>query len=153
NVIDVYGLGDNTVGLVERALELRRDEDYDQVWCVFDRNSFPAERFNAALALAEKEGLRVAYSNEAFEIWYLLHFNYYDTAMSRNDYIKKLNEHLGHRYEKNSETIYGELGNRQPEAMRNARRLLEQYSPPRPVKDNPSTTVHLLVKQLNRFVR
>jgi leucyl-tRNA synthetase len=34
-----------------------------------------------------------------------------------------------------------------------AERLLAQYSPPNPAADNPSTTVHKLVEQLNRFAR
>lgn len=153
NVIDVYGFGNNTIELVEKAVELKRNGDYDQVWCVFDRNSFPAKNFNAALELAKKEKIEVAYSNEAFELWYLLHFNFYDTAMPREDYKKKLSRLLGHEYKKNSENIYEELESRQPNAIKNARRLLDQYSSPKPESDNPSTTVHLLVEQLNRFIR
>jgi hypothetical protein len=59
---------------------------------------------------------------------------------------------LGYEYKKNSEKIYEELESRQSDAIRNARKLLEQYEPPNPERDNPSTTVHLLVEQLNRFV-
>jgi hypothetical protein len=152
-VIDVRGFGFNTTVLVEKALELKSKGDYDQVWCVFDRNSFPAESFNKAIVLARQNNIRVAYSNEAFELWYLLHFNYYNTAISRSDYITKLSELLGCRYEKNSETIYEAIERHQNDAIRNAQKLLEQYSPPDPARDNPSTTVHLLVEQLNRFVR
>ncbi len=152
-VIDVRGFGFNTMALVEKALELKSDSDYDQVWCVFDRNSFQVEAFNRAIAFAQQSDIQVAYSNEAFELWYLLHFNYYDTAMSRGDYITKLGELLGRKYEKNSETMYEEVERRQSDAIRNAKRLLEQYTPRDPAHDNPSTTVHLLVEQLNRFVR
>lgn len=159
-VIDVYGIGDNTVGLVREAIRLREkaarsaypEDQYDQVWCVFDRDSFPAQHFNEALHLAADQDIQVAYSNEAFELWYLLHFNYYDTALSRADYCARLSQLLGHSYHKNSDTLYQELEARQATAIRHARRLLGQYTPPQPVSDNPSTTVHLLVEQLNRFV-
>jgi len=60
---------------------------------------------------------------------------------------------LGHPYQKNSEIIFEELLARQADAIRNAKRLLAQYSPPNPAADNPSTTVHKLVEQLNRFAR
>ena len=151
---DICGLGANTVSLVKEAVKLRDDDgDYDQVWCVFDRDSFPAQNFNAAIALAKQEDIKVAYSNEAFELWYLLHFNYYDTGVPRKDYIKKLDNLLGHKYEKNSETIYDELEGKQQAAIKHAKKLLKQYSPPKPECDNPSTTVHLLVEQLNRFIR
>jgi hypothetical protein len=151
--LDIHGLGYNTVKLVETAIELKANEKYDQVWCVFDRNSHPAEHFNSALALAKKNNIYVAYSNESFELWYILHFSYCDTATARRDCCSRLDQLLGHKYEKNSETTYFELTDRQPNAIRNAERLLAQYSPLNPERDNPSTTVHLLVIELNKFIR
>ncbi|MBE9125551.1 MULTISPECIES: RloB family protein [unclassified Coleofasciculus] len=153
DVVDIYGVGENTINLVKKAIELKEKDDYDQVWCVFDRDEFPAENFNAALTVARNNNIKVAYSNEAFELWYLLHFNYHDTAIPRKDYTKKLTEQLGHEYKKNSETIYEELESKQQTAIKNAKKLLTQYVPPNPESDNPSTTVHLLVEQLNRFIR
>jgi len=151
SVIEVYGLGANTLGLVKQAVKLRRNARYAQVWCVFDRDSFPAENFNAALALAQEKDIHVAYSNEAFELWYVLHFEYLNSGISRKDYILKLESNLGHPYAKNSESIYKELYTRQAIAIQNARKLLAEYRPRDPVNDNPSTTVHLLVEQLNRL--
>lgn len=152
-VIDVRGLGDNTVRVVERAIELKAEGEYDQVWCVFDRDSFPAQNFNHALELALQHGIEVAYSNESFELWYVLHFEFLQSGVHRGDYIIKLNSLLSHRYEKNSATIYDELEGRQQDAIRNAERLLGMYSPKNPERDNPSTKVHMLVKELNRFIR
>lgn len=153
SVVDVHGIGDNTLSLVKCALEISKKRHYDQVWCVFDRDSFPAQNFNAALEFARQNNIRVAYSNEAFELWYILHFFYLDTAVSRHDYCHRLSQPdcLGHKYEKNSPDIYDELIRRQPAAIRNAKKLLEQYSPQNPVNDKPSTTVHLLVEQLNQL--
>jgi hypothetical protein len=139
--------------LVEEALELKSQEAYDQVWCVFDRDSFLVENFNKAVELAKQKSIQVAYSNEAFELWYLLHFHYYNTGMTREDYKARLTKLLGHEYRKNSETMYEEIIQHQKTALRNAAKLLKQYAPPNPAYDNPSTTVHLLVEQLNRFVR
>lgn len=84
-VFDVVGIGANTTSLIRKAIKLRNNSNttYDEVWCVFDRDSFPVQNFNNALSLATKNNIKVAYSNEAFEIWYLLHFNYHDSATSR----------------------------------------------------------------------
>src|SRR6476661_5217765 len=60
-VIKVVGTGHNTVRLVQEALKKSREEDYDQVWCVFDKDSFPLQNFNDAITLAEGGGIRVAY--------------------------------------------------------------------------------------------
>lgn len=149
-VVDVEGAGDNTIGVVRRTLKLKEEGEYEQIWCVFDRDSFPPARFNEALALADRSGIKVAYSNEAFELWYLLHFHYYNTGITRHDYIERLSDVMGRKYQKGSTTIYRELLARQPEALKHARRLLEQYDPLTPEQNNPSTTVHLLVEQLNR---
>lgn len=152
DVIDIHGIGDNTVRIVEKAIELKSKDDYDQVWCVFDRDSFPPEQFNAAFILADQNSIKIAYSNEAFELWYLLHFNYYDSGMSRRQYGDKLTELLGYKYEKNSGSIYDEILDKQFVAIRNAERLLSTYNPQNPERNNPSTTVHLLVIELSRFI-
>ena len=49
--------------------------------------------------------------------------------------------------------MYDDLIDKQNTAIKNAENLLKQYNPQNPAKDNPSTTVHLLVKELNRFIR
>ncbi len=149
--VRVIGLGANTKNLVEQAIRLKNERfpDKDQYWCVFDRDSFPAQNFNAALDNAKKNGFRVAYSNEAFELWYLLHFNYYDAALSRAAYPDKLSALLRFKYTKNSNTIYNVLEDKQDTAIKNARKLLVSYGAAHnPETDNPSTTVHLLVEQL-----
>jgi len=162
DVIDVRGCGRNTISLVKEAVRIiqEEDNDYEQVWSVFDRDSFPVKNFNEAIKYAEDNDIKVAYSNEAFELWYLLHFDYRHTAMSRTEYKKALTEKMKNltknkqkKYKKNSDEMYEILASKQHQAIQNAEKLLKQYNPPEPANDNPSTTVHLLVKQLNRFVR
>ena len=142
---------DNTVGIVRDAINRMQHADYDQVWCVFDRDSFPVENFNNALSLASERDIRVAYSNEAFELWYLLHFDFHDTAVSRQTYKTRLSQKFGFEYAKNSPDIYELLEDKQQIAIRNATRLLDGYGEQhRPAYDNPCTTVHLLVQELNK---
>lgn len=151
--IDVKGVGENPSKLVASAAGLKQQEDYDQVWCVFDRDSWTAKDFNNAIINAENQGFKVAYSNQAFELWYVLHFEYLDTGISRNDYLRKLNFFLKQKYQKNDDEIYNKLLDMQPTAIRNAITLLNQHNPHIPAKNNPSTTVHLLVQELNRFIK
>ena len=156
-VINVKGLGKNPSQIVESAKEFNNQEDYDQVWCVFDRDSWTEKDFNNAITNAKTQGFEVAYSNEAFELWYILHFEFLNTGITRTKYLQKLNSLLGNslpgkKYQKNSETIYEEILEKQAIAIKNAEQLLKQYNPQNPAKDNPSTTVHLLVKELNRFI-
>ena len=152
-IIDIYGVGDNTENLVRKAIEIRDNDgtSYDEVWCVFDRDSFPVQNFNNALSIANRNNIQVAYSNEAFEIWYILHFYYHDTATSRNQYKRMVTDRLGFEYKKNDPNIYEQIIGMQENAIMNAKRLLNSYPNPNPAIDNPSTKVHLLVSQLKRY--
>lgn len=155
--VEIDGAGRNTDSLVEWAIELKKQaakdkEPYDQIWCVFDKDSCPLQNFNRALKLADNQGLKIAYTNEAFELWYLLHFDYHTSGISRNQYAGMLTIRLGRDYRKNDTTIYDELKARQPAALRNASTLLATYAPPDPGKNNPSTTVHLLIQELNKYL-
>jgi len=152
-VIDIQGLGKNPSSLVEEARELQDQEDYDQIWCVFDRDSWTEADFNSAIRDAQAEGFKVAYSNESFELWYILHFEFLNTGIPRSDYVQKLTYLLGYEYQKNSESIYNKIINRQTTAIKNAENLFKQYDSPNPARDNPSTTVHLLVQELNKFIQ
>ena len=151
-VVEAKGLGVSPRQLVEEALELGRQGEYDQIRCVFDRDDCSVSDFNGAVQRAVSQGVRVAYSNQAFELWYLLHFHFYNTPMRREDYFSKLSESLPRPYEKNDPHMYDQLFWRQATALDNAERLLNRYSPPNPGTDDPSTTVHLLVRELNRFL-
>lgn len=149
-VIRTVGTGRSSIDVVREAVKRRQDDDYDQVWCVFDRDRCEARDFRDAIAQADRLGLRVAYSNEAFELWFLLHFIYFDTAVRREDYEKKLGQHLGHPYDKTSARLYAELETRQDTAIAHAARLLASHPRADPEANNPSTTVHLLVQELNK---
>ena len=146
----------NTKSLVEKAMELRGEKkNYNQVWCVFDLDNFPTSDFDEAIVIANKNGMKVAYSNEAFEIWYLLHFDYHQAKIVRSRYISILTKKLGRKYEKNDEDIYDLLYTKQHIAIKNAERLLSEHheSHINCSKKNPSTTVHELVIELNKYVR
>jgi len=151
--IIVKGLGISPSQLVDEADLLRQEKGYDQVWCVFDRDSWPIDNFNGAFSKARAKGIKVAYTNEAFELWYLLHFNYHDTAIGREAYKAKLTANLGVTYVKKDPDMYSKLKPKMTIAIQNAKRLLTQYQQPNPAEDNPSTTVHLLVEELLRFSR
>ncbi len=152
--IDIVGTGANTTSLVEQAKDYCRSKCYgfDQKWVVFDKDDFSLDQFNQAIQNAQNEGFRVAYSNEAFELWYLLHFEYCDTGIQRHRYIKKLTKYLGNKYKKNDPTIYKQLLKKgdQARAIRWAQMLYDLYDHTSPANENPSTCVHFLVTELNK---
>ena len=89
--IEVKGLGRGTKDVVEKAIDLKNKNNYDRVWAVFDRDEFPAKDFERKpLRWDKKIALKVAWSNEAFELWYLYHFQNVITGVSRKDYEEKI---------------------------------------------------------------
>ena len=89
------GEGYNTVSLVNRALALAQQGKFDQVWCVFDKDDFNDNDFNSAIRIAEANNFGIAYSNQSFEYWLILHFNdHQGGGMHRDSYNDKINEHL-----------------------------------------------------------
>lgn len=159
--IAIHGKGYNTVSLVKSAISMmeqrKQDKllpDYDKVYTVFDKDDFDNEIFNKAVNLADQYGILPAYSNEAFELWYVLHFQYLDAAITREEYQGILKRHLG-KYEKNSEIIYyllQEKGN-ESQAIKWADQLLIAKANGNPAKEKPTTRVHQLVRELNKFKR
>jgi hypothetical protein len=151
--IDIHGTGYNTVSLVKEAIRLKNEslkqrKPYIEIWCVFDKDDFSINSFNEALKLAAANGLRCAYSIEAFELWYMLHFNYYDMELSRSQYIDKLSELLKRTYLKNDDGMYELLEERQTQALQNAHNLYNKQSVLPLKKQNPVTTVFKLVERL-----
>ena len=98
--------------------------------------------------------MKVAYSNEAFELWYLLHFMYLDTGVDRKQYMKKLDKEFKKafkipKYAKNTANIYELLKDKQSTAIKNAKTLTAKYGTlSNPENCKPITTVHLLVEEL-----
>ena len=90
--IEFDGGGISTLKVVEKAIELRDKsaQKYDRVWAVFDRDSFKENSFNSAILKAKANNIECAWSNEAFELWYLLHFQFRNTGMKRQEYEKSI---------------------------------------------------------------
>ena len=155
-VLEVVPAGAQHKTVVEKAIDLKtEDGDYNEVWCVFDRDKHISGKdkqiFNDAISLAAQNSIDIAYSNDAFELWYLLHFSYFDTAILRSDYITKLKKLLPGGYKKNDPTMYKKLEDKMDDAIKNAKRLHEGWNGGEPEKSDPSTTVYKLVERLREL--
>ena len=158
--VKAVGQAMNTMTLVSKAISIReadrqKKREYDQCWVVFDKDDFPANDFNQAIQLAEKNGFRVAYSNQAFEYWFLLHYNLYTGPIHRNKYKDMLTKLTGLTYNKTEgfgAVMYNLLLTRQPQAIKNADAVLAEISHGNPAEEESSTTVHKLVVELNKYL-
>lgn len=155
-------LVESTKGIIEVL-----DVEYDEVWCVFDMDvNHGADEFadfDNAIIKALSLGYKVAYSNDTFELWFYLHYNYSDTQNPRTFYYKELSKTFGLNYIKEGKKrnfclkiysiLLNDLNSSQKEAINRSRQLFElkQHLPYH--EQNPVTTVYELVEELNRNLR
>lgn len=159
--VDIVGEGKGTLSLVnetktiKKDLERRNSMTFDRVWVVFDKDDF--DDCNKALAEAKKLEFQTAWTNEAFELWYYLHFQYLDAAIDRNAYIQKLEgffrRSMGNtsfKYKKGYPQIYSLLRKYGSEdlAKHSAQRLRELYDDENYATHKPCTMVDKLVEEL-----
>jgi hypothetical protein len=161
--------GRTKLALVKEAKKLAKENNYDEIWCVFDMDINYANQenqrndFNSAIEqLQSEEKFKVAYSNDCFELWFYLHFAYTDQQNHRTFYYRKLSEFWGINYEELGKkrdfcrTIYSKLQEQncsQTEAILRAKKLRNDHEGKLPCDQNPITTVYQLVEALNKYLR
>ena len=104
NVVSV-GVGMTKYTLVQEARKLMKQDNYDEVWCVFDLDlnaeiNGQLEDFNKAVFADNGKIFRCAYSNDAFELWFYLHYQYTDYQHHRDFYYDQLSIFWEMNYEK-----------------------------------------------------
>lgn len=166
--VKAIGLGRSRTALVEKVIELMREIEKDedrQIWVVFDRdvkyeNQIQDDKdFNNAIKLATQNDIKCAYSNDCFELWFILHDEYIESAIHRIQIYDKLSDKLGLNYEKDgkgkdfAKSLYPMFLDRLPFALRNAERLHKSYIGKEYCHQNPCTTVYKLVEALNENLR
>ncbi len=140
---------------------------FDEIWCVFDmdvkRGAAEFSDFDNAITSAKKKGYKVAYSNDAFELWFYLHFHYTEQQHLRSFYYKQLTDYFGYNYIRYGKSLENCLKNynrllvhadaNQETAIKNAKKLHlnQKYLPYS--QQNPVTTVYELVTELNKYLR
>ena len=155
------GGGINTKDVVDEAIRLRDEaksngRPFDTVWAVFDKDSFDSAVFDNAINKAEANKINCAWSNEAFELWYVYHFDDRSTAMQRNEYKKVITQRvcangIQFQYKKNDPNmrkILSDCGCDEHLAIKRAERQADSFTDRRYHTHNPSTMVYKLVRLL-----
>lgn len=104
-IIEPIGIGLSTTQLVEETDNLLKNryknKKFDEIWLVFDKDD--NEDFEEAIKLAINKGYKVAYSNQAVEYWFILHFcDHNGEPLSRDAYADIINHYinpLGAKYD------------------------------------------------------
>lgn len=159
--------GQSKLKLVESTKSIIENDEYDIIWCVFDMDVKHRAKefsdFDTAIKNAEALGFNVAYSNDSFELWFYLHYEYTDQQHLRGYYYEKLSEFWNINYEAHGkkwkfcskiyELLDSDSAASQERAIRFADKLHESQKQLVYHDQNPITLVYKLVEELNSFCK
>jgi len=159
-VIFAKHMGTDPENVVQAIVEHERKnptQKYEKRWAVIDRDDWTKQQINGAIKRAEELGICIAISNEAYELWILLHFQRLTRYTHRTELNSTLRaifrEKFGVEYSKSSQDIYAFTVGLQPKAIINAKELLSihlrNHGKLDPYENNPLTMIFQLVECLN----
>ena len=153
-VVFAKHIGTNPMKVLEAIkIHLLKDSSFDEKWIVIDKDSYSKSEFNGTIASAKALDINVAYSNEAYELWILLHFKDQKAYINRLQLNKELKDLVD--YEKNNEFIYEIIKSKQNEAIKRSKNLIKFFmdinGTSNPFDDNPSNTIYKLVESLEKL--
>lgn len=153
----------------EAENRLKRDDDFEQVYCLFDRDKHSTydqaiEKIKAIAKRREFRGKVIAAipSIPCFEVWYLFHVSdsrkpYENMGSPGDDLISDLKKIDPFKDYTKSEchAFFDHISSRRSDASKRAEKFLEEAQNEGAVEfhENPSTRVHLVVKALTDVAR
>ena len=160
--------------MVNYAIEMRRimrkeqNLTFEQTWAVFDKDDLdlsPGNRanFEEAFKVGESAGVSIAYSNECFELWLLLHFTDVsdELPIPRKDLYAMLEAMIQKcgepqfKYEHGSVSVlnYVQQYGNEAMAIQRAEALdaKQEKKELTPIDRNPDTKVYELVRELKSW--
>jgi hypothetical protein len=181
-IVDDKSGGRSTLGLVkyiEKDVKnrIRNGQKIDHVWIFYDRDSFEKDDYDNAYNKIFSKNKKIhlnnegdasdknltrwhpLWSNECFELWILLHFQYCDSSLSRESYIPSIDHELAKfdiklTYEKNLSNLYeilekhGNIKN----AVKWAKKLNINLLNPN-LKENPLTGIYELIQHFQIYLK
>ena len=145
----------------QRPLLQYRQTCISMLWIVYDTDDFPVEHINKVQNLCEinsneETEYHALWSNQCIELWFLLHFCYFQSDVSRNEYFPKLSQLMCAQgldaYRKNREDMYQVLFPYMETAIANAKRLAAKNEGKTSAESAPGTEVYRLVEKLKPYL-
>jgi len=159
-VVFAKHIGTDSGSVIEAIILHEREnpnQKYEKKWAVIDKDDYSKNQINGAIQRAKQLGICIAISNEAYELWILLHFRPITRYTSRKELNSKLNKIFKDKfdveYSKSSQDIYKFIIDLQPKAIKNAKQLvkthIQNHGKLDPYANNPLSMIFQLVECLN----
>ena len=140
-----------------QRIALSSVNEFKHIWIVFDKDDFTDTNFDETCFECEKLSnenttYHALWSNQCIEYWFLLHYMYLNTSLSRKDYFSKLTKLMKRKYEKNQDDIYELLYPKLNTAIKNAKRIESTYGNLKPSECDPCTKVYEIFDVLRKYL-
>lgn len=152
----------DAVKLVEYAIIKAKEyainfDEGEKVWCVFDVDAKKSLELQKAKQLADRNRIKMVLSNPSFELWFLLHTDYYSTRpfSSNEDLLKELKARFP-AYKKTDHSMFKTILPDQQQAIDKAQQLIKYHQECGnrlcSRESNPCTQVFELVEYINEII-
>jgi len=139
------------------------NKDKDQVWCIFDVDDFYEKDKSGmigAIKKAHKNNIKIAYTNECFELWIILHFELLTSPIKRGKDMEIKIQKLFKKYKlgtfKKNQKVFSLLQSYQNLAISNSKKLSPAsydkigWNKVLSGEGNPSSNIHMLIEEINK---
>ena len=141
----------SAIKLAQHAYRDSSYQPFDEVWIVFDKDDLTEKQLEEVNAFCTQNHIHIAYTNEAFELWLLLHFEQIDVnqVYPRALLNEKMEEYLGiTRYIRNKANaeVIAPIALRHEVAMKNCIDMMQLRNSNS--RDNPYCNVHEMIRDV-----
>ena len=152
--------------LVDFAIKQSKNQQYNQIWIVFDVDQTHNEKkFITAIEKDEKNNIKYAFSNIAFEVWLLSHYSKFSKYSTTKELLNEMDKLLKKQkckseYSKNDEEILKKYFiKKYQKAIENSKAVFQskqkehnttngEHTPPKYWDWNSCTNVYKLVEAM-----
>ena len=137
--------------LAQHAYRDASYQPFDEVWIVFDKDDLTEQQLEEVNEFCLRHQIHIAYTNEAFELWLLLHFEQIDVTKvyPRALLNEKMGDHLEvSRYLRNKANaeVIAPIALRHEVALKNCTEMMALRNTES--KDNPYCNLHEMIHHI-----
>lgn len=141
----------SAIKLAQHAYRDSSYQPFDDVWIVFDKDDLTEKQLDEVNAFCEEKDIKIAYTNEAFELWLLLHFEPVEVSepYPRAVLNKKMEHHLGvARYfrHKGDVELISPIALRHEVAIKHCKEMMALRTTDS--RENPYCNVHEMIRYI-----
>lgn len=110
---------------MQKDSNFKRDKDTD-VFVIFDKDNHTEEEYEKMKRIAQKDNIKIGFSNSMFEVWLLSHYEIVSSGVfSKAILTNKLSKHLDDEYKKAHSSQIEKIVELYEDAIKNSQNIVK----------------------------